>query len=88
MSILFFLLGIFSGGLFLLDVVLLGGATVLFLYARKQQKSGSVIGGSSSDPIIRDGGGNLPLYKIVSFWFSMALLAAWVVTIIARASDI
>lgn len=42
-------------------------------------KSGSVVGGSYSDPIIRDGGGNMPIYKTAQFKFFVGLVVAAIV---------
>jgi hypothetical protein len=81
------LLSIFSGGLFLIDLLLLGGAAAFFRAAYKASKSGSVEGGSYSNPKITEKG-NMPIYQINLFWFGVALVAAEIVTVMARIGDL
>lgn len=50
-------------GAWIIPVVGILAAIGFLGYAYKQSKSGSVVGGSSSNPKVKDGGGNIPIYK-------------------------
>lgn len=76
-----------SGGLWIIPLGLLLACIRTLYRANKASKSGSVVGGSYSDPIIRDGGGNLPIYKTAQFKFAVILFVAFVVTLIWIAGD-
>lgn len=76
-----------SGGLWIIPLGLLLACLWTLYRANKASKSGSIVGGSYSDPIIRDGGGNLPIYKTAQFKFAVILFIAFIVTVIWIASD-
>jgi hypothetical protein len=82
------LLSIFSGGLWVIDLLLLAGAAGFFRAAYKASKSGSVVGGSYTNPKREYSDENMPIYKINLFWFSVAFVVAEVVTIFLRAADL
>lgn len=82
------LLNIFhSGGLWALPLLLLLAAVWSFARAVKASKSGSIVGGSTENPLIKDGGGNVPVYQTAQFKFAIIFLIAAVAVFIIISND-
>lgn len=77
------LLGILSGGLWLIPVLLLTGAIVFFIKAFKSSKSGSKI-----NPQYGGGeGGDIPVWQLGYFWYGVVLVAVIIVFFIVQWSE-
>jgi len=81
-------LTIFSGGLWLIDLLCIGGAIVFLYFALKASKSGSVTGGSSSNPTRQYSKENVPWYKTGQGVFAIILIVAEIISVIVRSAEI
>lgn len=78
------LVSIFAGGLWAIDVFCLVLAAWFFYQAWQKSKSGTVTGGSSSNPKMTYSNENMKITEIKVFWLGVAMVIAWIVTIVVR----
>lgn len=78
------LVSIFAGGLFMIDVFCLGLAAWFFYQAWQKSKSGTVTGGSFSNPKLTYSKENMKLTEIKVFWLGVAMVIVWIISIVVR----
>ncbi len=80
-------LTIWSGGLFIIDILLIGGAVTFLYFALKASKSGSVTGRTVDNPL-QESDINVPWYKTGQGVFAIILFLAEIVSVFIRKGEI